>query len=58
MNLESGDDFEVYLQDGEIVFCPLSKQRNNGLAAVLLNPPGPLDIPERNGELPEPLDFD
>lgn len=58
MNLEAGDDFEVYLLDGEIILRPLPKRRNEGLAARLLNPPGELDIPGRDrAGLPEPLDF-
>ena len=58
LNLEAGDDFEVYLLDDEIVLRPLPKRRNQGLAAVLLNPPGTLEIPERDQEdLPEPLNF-
>lgn len=58
MNLEAGDDFEVYLLDGEIVLRPLRKTRNQGLANVLLNPPGKLEIPERDQEgLPDPLNF-
>ena len=58
MNLEAGDDFEVYLLDGEIVLRPLPKARNQGLANILLNPPGKLEIPERDREdLPEPLNF-
>ncbi len=58
MNLEAGDDFEVYLLDGEIVLRPLPKRRNEGLAAVLLNPPGKLEIPDRDQEtIPDPLNF-
>ena len=58
MNLEAGDDFEVCLLDGEIVLRPLPKARNQGLANILLNPPGKLEIPERDREdLPEPLNF-
>ncbi|MEM7602474.1 MAG: AbrB/MazE/SpoVT family DNA-binding domain-containing protein [Verrucomicrobiota bacterium] len=57
MNLEFGDDFEVYQQDGEIILRPLAKGRNVGLANLLLNPPGALDLPEREGEIPDPLDF-
>jgi AbrB family looped-hinge helix DNA binding protein len=58
VNLEAGDDFEVYLLDGEIVLRPLPKARNQGLANILLNPPGTLEIPERDREdFPEPLNF-
>lgn len=58
MKLEAGDDFEVYLLDGEIILRPLAKARNQGLANILLNPPGTLEIPERDEEdLPEPLNF-
>jgi AbrB family looped-hinge helix DNA binding protein len=57
LNLEVGDDFEVYHADGEIVLHPLTKHPNRGLADLLLNPPGKLEIPERDGELPEPMDF-
>ena len=47
LNLEPGDDFEIYVQDGEIICGPLSKSRKEGLMNVLLNPPGHLVIPER-----------
>ena len=58
LKLEAGDDFEVYLLDGEIVLRPLRRQRNQGLANLLLNPPGKLEIPERDQEdIPEPLNF-
>ncbi len=58
LQLSPGDDFEVYLHDGEIVLRPLAKRRNQGLAALLLNPPGKLDLVEReNGEPREALDF-
>lgn len=50
MNLEAGDDFEVCLTDGEIVLHPLPKRLNQALADLLLNPPGKLEIPEREGE--------
>lgn len=48
LELESGDDFEVYTLDGEIVLRPLKRKRNEGLCKVLLNPPGDLDLPERD----------
>ena len=57
LNLAAGDDFEVYLQDGEIVLRPLPKRRNQGLVAVLASPPGTLDLQPRTEELSEPLDF-
>ncbi len=57
MKLEAGDDFEVYLNDGEIIFHPLPRRRNQGLAELLLNPPGKLDIPERDAYLPDPIDL-
>ncbi len=47
MNLEAGDRFEVDLLDVEIVLRPLPKARNQGLADILLNPPGKLEISER-----------
>ena len=47
MKLEAGDDFEVYLLDGEIILRPLAKARNQGLANILLNPPGiPMSFPK------------
>ena len=59
MNLEAGDDFEVYLRDGEIVLRPLPKRKNQGLAALLLNPHGELEIPEREKEgTLRPVQFD
>lgn len=57
LELESGDDFEVYVLDGEIVLRPLQKKRNEGLCEILLNPPGTLDLPERERE-PAPLIVD
>lgn len=47
LNLEAGDDFEIYVQDGEIIVRPLAKARDQGLMNVLLNSPGQLDIPDR-----------
>lgn len=57
MNLEAGDDFEVYLSDGEIILHPQPKYRNQGLTELLLNPPGKLELPERETHLPSSLDF-
>jgi AbrB family looped-hinge helix DNA binding protein len=58
LHLSPGDDFEVYLHDGEIVLRPIANRRNQGLAALLMNPPGPLDLAEReSGDLSEPMDF-
>ena len=51
MKLEPGDDFEIYEIDGEVILRPLPKQPNEGLMAILMNPPGPLDIPERERDL-------
>ena len=52
LELEPGDDFEIYVQDGEIICRPISKSRNEGLMNILLNPPGQLDIPDRDKSLP------
>lgn len=58
LELEYGDDFEVYELDGEIVLRPISKKRNEGLCDILLNPPCPLDIPDReNDDSPIVVDF-
>ena len=58
LELSPGDDFEVYVLEGEIVLRPISKRRNQGLAALLLNPPGPLEVPGReDGELREVVEF-
>ena len=57
LGLEAGDDFDIYLQDGEIVLRPLAKRRNQGLAGILLNPPGKLVLAERDHDLQAPLDF-
>lgn len=58
LELEAGDDFEVYVHDGEIVLRPIAKRRNRGLAALLINPPGSLDLEERKGdEVREALDL-
>ncbi len=58
LDLEAGDDFEIYVQDGEIIFRPLSKKRNHGLMSILLNPPGELELPQREISLPqEPIDL-
>ena len=59
LGLDAGDNFDVYLQDGEIVLRPLPKRRNQGLAAMLLSPPGALDLPKRSKDkLPPPLDLE
>jgi AbrB family looped-hinge helix DNA binding protein len=57
LHLHAGDDLEVYIMDGEIVLRPLVKRPNEGLTALLLNPPCVLDIPDRNDDLP-PLAID
>lgn len=58
LELDTGDDFEAFVQDGEIVLRPLQRRRNEGLAKLLLNPPGVLDLPDRSAEpLPAALEF-
>ena len=58
LDLQPGDDFEIYVQDGEIICRPLSKARNRGLMNILLNPPGQLKIPDREKSIPgEGLDL-
>ncbi len=58
LSLSPGDDLEIYVHDGEIVMRPIGKFRNLGLANILLNPPGPLDLPERqDGPLREPVEL-
>ena len=58
LELCAGDDFEVYVADGEIVLRPLPKGKNEGLSEVLSNPPSDLEIPPRAKDLPrEPLKF-
>ena len=57
LGLEQGDDFDIYLQDGEIVLRPMKKRRNQGLASILLDPPGSLELADREGGLTAPIDF-
>jgi AbrB family looped-hinge helix DNA binding protein len=53
LDLKPGDDFEVLVDDDdEIVLRPLRRRANHGLAELLRNAPGPLEIPERSRELP------
>lgn len=59
LKLDSGDKFEVYLSDGEIILRPIPKQQNAGLMQILLHPPSSLEIPPRDSEeAPEALDFE
>lgn len=60
LDLKPGDDFEVLVDgDEEIILRPLRKRANHGLADLLRNAPGPLEIPERETELPPaPLEFE
>ena len=48
LELSSGDDFQIYVESGEIVLRPLPRERNAGLAELLSTSPGTLEIPERN----------
>ncbi len=58
LDLRPGDDFEIFLQDGEIVLHPVSKRANAGLCDLLLNPPASLELPERGEEeAPQALEF-
>lgn len=59
LSLSPGDDFEVWAEDdGEIVFRPLRKAANKGLADHLSVAPGELEIPERSKNVSEVLSFD
>lgn len=58
LRLNPGDDFEVSIQDGDVVLRPLPKSSNAGLIDLLLNPPGPLEIPDRcDNPVPSPVDL-
>lgn len=58
LGLEAGDDFEVWVEGEEIVLRPLGRKANRGLAQLLRNAPGPLDIPARLREdPPAPLEL-
>ncbi|MEM7600428.1 MAG: AbrB/MazE/SpoVT family DNA-binding domain-containing protein [Verrucomicrobiota bacterium] len=59
LNLQPGDDFEVFV-DGEdtIHLKRISKRPNEGLVDLLLSAPGELEIPARSRDLPEAPAFD
>jgi len=55
LGLAPGDDLEVWVDDDEeIILRPLRRRANHGLAKLLSNAPGPLEIPERGKELTPP----
>jgi AbrB family looped-hinge helix DNA binding protein len=59
LGLSPGDDFEVWAEEnGEIVFRPIRKAANRGLADHLGLAPGDLEIPERSGRVSEIPTFD
>lgn len=59
LHLHAGDGLEVFVEDGEIVLRPLATSPERGLAALLLNPPCQLDLPDRLDDSPPPaIDFD
>ena len=59
LGLSPGDDFEVWAEDdGEIIFRPLRKSANQGLADHLSLAPGELEIPERSKKVSEVISFD
>lgn len=55
LGLEAGDDFEVWIDnEEEIVLRPVRAKANRGLAQLLRDAPGPLDLPARVREAPPP----
>ena len=56
--LEPGDDFEITVDEDEIITLRRITQRpNTGLVDHLLACPEPLEIPERSKDLPRAVDF-
>ena len=55
LGLTPGDDLEVWVDDNdEIILRAVRRRANHGLAKLLRNAPGPLEIPERSKELTPP----
>jgi len=53
LKLRAGDDFEVYVEDDDLITLRrISSPPNAGLIDHLLACPGPLEIPERQRDLP------
>ncbi len=54
LELRPGDDFEIFIEDGDsILLKRVSRPPNSGLVDLLLSAPGELDIPERYCDTPE-----
>ena len=59
LQLEAGDDFEVVVEDDDsITLRRISRPANRGLVDHLLNCPEPLEIPQRQKDLPRTVSFD
>lgn len=59
MQLEPGDDFEIILEDDDTISLRrISKPPNRGLVDHLLSCPEPLEIPERQRDLPRTVELD
>jgi len=58
LDLKPGDDFEVLVSDDDtITLRKISTPPNRGLVDHLLSRPEPLEIPQRNRDLPRMVDF-
>ena len=59
LHLEPGDDFEVVVEDDDTISLRrISQPPNRGLVDHLLSSPEPLEIPERQQDLPRTVELD
>ena len=55
LKLRPGDDFEIFIEDGDTILLKrVSSPPNSGLVNLLLSAPGELDIPNRSSDTPVP----
>jgi AbrB family looped-hinge helix DNA binding protein len=58
LHLEAGDDFEIAIEDDDtITLRRIQRPANRGLAELLLSCPGPFEIPVRENDNSQPLEF-
>lgn len=55
LELRPGDDFEIFIEDGDTILLKrVSSPPNSGLVDLLLSAPGELEIPDRSRDTPVP----
>ncbi len=54
LKLRPGDDFEIFIEDGDTILLKrVSSPPNSGLVDLLLSAPGELNIPDRYSDTPD-----